>query len=115
MSPLSVEELAELRKHIESFPMSQAEKDEMITLIDRIVVSFILQARGLDPVRLSLSARANAVFDGNDEYAMKDDRLVTLRVDLGNDTALEGEIDDAIDHEIDVACPNKNPRRIIEP
>jgi hypothetical protein len=107
MSPLSAEELGELRKHIEGFPMSDAEKDEMIALIDRIVVSFILQARRLDPVQLSLSARANAEFDGDRGYGMNDYSDVTKRIDLGDSEESEGEIEQE--------RPTQNPRRILEP
>ena len=37
-------------------------QDELIRLIDAIVISFIDQEYGLDPVQLSLSARANYAF-----------------------------------------------------
>jgi hypothetical protein len=64
MVPLTPEELQEMRAHIATFDMTDNDKDALIRLVDGIVISFIMSARGLDPVQLSLSARANSAFKG---------------------------------------------------
>jgi hypothetical protein len=62
VSPLTPEELDALRKEMVSLAMSDARKDELIHIIDNIVISFVDQAMGTDPVQLSLSVRANKQF-----------------------------------------------------
>lgn len=103
MEPLTPAELDELRAMIKDERMSDADKDEIIRILDNVVQSFILQARGLDVVQLSLTARANASFqppqncDSLSKYDIKE------RVDLGCPTGREGVIENQ--------SPNAGPRR----
>lgn len=62
MSPLTPEEMDDLRKEMASLAISDASKNELIHIIDNIVISFVDQAHGLGPVQLSLSSRANKHF-----------------------------------------------------
>jgi hypothetical protein len=101
MVPLTPDELEALRQMINDDRLSDAEKDDLIRTVDHIVQSFILQARGLDGVQLSLSARANAAFqlpenrDSLQEYDTKE------RVDLGHSIECVGVIENK--------SPNNNP------
>lgn len=93
MVPLTPDELEALRQMIDDDRLSDAEKDDLIRTVDHIVQSFILQARGLDGVQLSLSARANAAFqlpengDSIQEYDIKE------RVDLVHSVECVGVIE----------------------
>ncbi len=62
MKMLSHEELAELRRDIASLGINEARQDDLIRFIDSVIISFIDRDIGLDPVQLSLSARANYAF-----------------------------------------------------
>jgi hypothetical protein len=68
MKLLSPEEMAELRREIAGFSLSDERKDELIRCLDRIAVSFVDQAFGLHAVALSLSARANYAFHGTNSH-----------------------------------------------
>lgn len=71
MSPLTPEEMDDLRKEMATLAISDASKDELIHIIDSIVISFVDQAHGLDPVQLSLADRANKHFQNGGEHANK--------------------------------------------
>lgn len=111
MVPLTPEELQEMRKHIATFDISDSDKDAIIRLVDNIVISFILSARGLDPVQLSLSARANSAFIGTENRAILPEYERFERIDLHNLQVSEGEKYGDIDTE----APNKNVERTREP
>lgn len=83
--------------------MSVADKDDLIRTLDHIVQSFILAARGLDGVQLSLSARANASFQNQSQHAIVEKYDNIERVDLGHTDARGGEIE--------TQSPNAGPRR----
>lgn len=70
MKALSWLELQELRKEIAGLDIPEERMDELILLMDAIVVSWIDQAFGLSAVQLSLSARANYAFAGNEHHAI---------------------------------------------
>ncbi len=61
--PLNNEELEMCRACI-GLDMTDAEKDELIRIVDHIVSSFVDQAFGIHPAQLSLAARANRAFQG---------------------------------------------------
>lgn len=111
MVPLTPEELQEMRVHIAAFDISDDDKDALIRLVDNIVISFILSARGLDSVQLSLSSRANFAFIGNNNHAILPKHERFERIDLHNLQVSEGEKYGDIDTE----APNKNEERTREP
>lgn len=82
MKPLSPDEMNELRNDIAALNIPADRQDELIRLIDAIVISFIDQEYGLDPVQLSLSARANYAFKNDsscDSLALSEkDKTVDL-------------------------------------
>jgi hypothetical protein len=90
MVPLTPEELQEMREHIATFDMSDDDKDAIIRLVDNIVISFILSARGLDAVQLSLSARANSAFIGTENRANLPKYERFERIDLHDPQDCEG-------------------------
>jgi hypothetical protein len=69
MKMLSSEELLELRTEIAGFSLSDERKDELISFLDSITVSFVDQAFGFDSTQLSLSKRANYAFNGMKSHA----------------------------------------------
>ncbi|CAH0496075.1 hypothetical protein [Novosphingobium sp. CECT 9465] len=69
MKMLSQEELNELRKDIAVLGIPDDCQDDLIRLIDSIVISFVEQAHGLNPVQISLSSRANYAFNGDSSHA----------------------------------------------
>jgi hypothetical protein len=88
MKPLSPDEMNELRNDIASLNIPADRQDELIRLIDAIVISFIDQEYGLDPVQLSLAARANYAFKGEgscDSLALSEKDKA---VDLGEEGAI---------------------------
>jgi hypothetical protein len=93
MVPLTPDELKALRQMIDDDRLSDDEKDELIRTVDHIVQSFILQARGLDGVQLSLAARANASFQNPSHHASLQEYDIKERVDLGCFHEREGEIE----------------------
>jgi hypothetical protein len=93
MVPLTPEELKALRQMIDDDRLSDDEKDDLIRTVDHIVQSFILQARGLDGVQLSLAARANASFQNHIHHANLEEHDKKERVDLGCLDGREGEIE----------------------
>ncbi|OYU76336.1 MAG: hypothetical protein CFE32_10630 [Alphaproteobacteria bacterium PA3] len=90
MVPLTPEELQEMREHIATFDMSDDDKDTIIRLVDNIVISFILSARGLDTVQLSLSARANSALIGTENRANLPKYERFERIDLHDPQDCEG-------------------------
>ena len=62
MSPLTMEELCELRAEMASSSLSDDDLDAYIRLVDSILISIIDQNNGRHSVQLSLSARANYAF-----------------------------------------------------
>jgi hypothetical protein len=111
MVPLTPEELQEMREHIATFDMSDDDKDAIIRLVDNIVISFILSARGLDTVQLSLSARANSAFNGNENRANLSKHERFERIDLNDPQDCEGAKHGGIDTE----APHKSAPRTREP
>jgi hypothetical protein len=93
MEPLTPAEFQELRAMIKDERLTDAEKGDLIRMLDNIVQSFILQARGLDGVNVSLAARANASFQEGARHGNleKYDRIE--RVDLDHSAGCEGEIE----------------------
>lgn len=80
MKMLSQEELNELRKDIAVLGIPDDCQDDLIRLIDSIVISFVEQAHGLNPVQISLSSRANYAFNGDSSRAI-------LRTSMENEAA----------------------------
>jgi hypothetical protein len=111
MVPLTPEELQEMREHIATFDMSDDDKDAIIRLVDNIVISFILSARGLDTVQLSLSARANSAFKGQTDCAKIPPYDRFKRIDLASNIETMGVPDDDIDLVNDHRSENPNPKR----
>lgn len=64
MSDIAPDDMDQYREIMRSLNLPDAERDEMIRIVDNIVTSFIDQAFGISPVQLSLSARANFNFLG---------------------------------------------------
>jgi hypothetical protein len=111
MVPLTPEELQEMREHIATFDISDNDKDAIILLVDNIVVSFIMSARGLDPVQLSLSARANSAFKAQADCAKIPAYDRFKRIDLASIIETMGVPDDDIDLVNDHQSENPNPKR----
>ena len=93
MVPLTPDELKALRQMIDDDRLSDDEKDELIRTVDHIVQSFILQARGLDGVQLSLSSRANASFQLPENHGNLQEYDIKERVDLGHSIECVGVIE----------------------
>lgn len=66
MKMLSPDELRELRTDIATLGLPDDRLDELIRLLDTIIISIIDQEFGWSPVQISLSARANHAFSGQD-------------------------------------------------
>jgi hypothetical protein len=115
MVPLTPEELQEMRAHIATFDMSDDDKDAIIRLVDNIVISFILSARGLDPVQLSLSARANSAFKAQADCAKIPVYDRFKRIDLASTVETMGVPDGDIESINDHQSENPNPKREPEP
>ncbi len=93
MEPLTPQELNELRKMIDDDRLDDADKDALIRTLDHIVQSFILAARGLGSVGVTLSDRANAVFQNPGQHDIIQKYDINERVDLGHPDARGGEIE----------------------
>jgi hypothetical protein len=116
MVPLTPEELQEMRAHIATFDMSDNNKDAIIRLVDNVVISFILSARGLDPVQLSLSARANFAFKGQTDCANISSYDRFKRIDLASIIepmgVPDGDIATTVNNRVnDHQSENPNPKR----
>lgn len=111
MVPLTTDELQEMRKHIATFDMSDTDKDALIRLVDGIVISFIMSARGLDPVQLSLSARANSAFNGAENHAKLPEYERLKRIDHGSKVKPMGVPDGDVEHVNNHQSVNPNPER----
>jgi len=88
MKMLSPEEMRELRDEIATSTLSDEKKDEIIRFLDAIAISFINQTFGKSAVQLSLSARANYAFIGEEDRANLPESEISELVDLDSEGAI---------------------------
>ena len=88
MKVLSPQELKELRTEIAALGLSDERKDEIISILDAIAISFVDQAFGLSSTQLSLSTRANHAFNGAENRVNLRNSETSELVDLDNEGAI---------------------------
>jgi hypothetical protein len=82
VSPLTPEEISELRALAGNPGMSEERFSELIRLMDAVVMAAIDIHHGRHPVQISLSQRANSYFQGNSDHARMGSSLEHETVDL---------------------------------
>ena len=82
MSPLTPEEISELRALAGNPGMSEERFSELVRLMDAVVMAAIDIHHGRHPVQISLSQRANSYFQGNSDHARMGTFLEHETVDL---------------------------------
>ena len=87
MKALTQQEMEEIRQEAADLGFAADRIDGIIELLDAIAASFVYQAFAKSPVQLSLSARANRAFAGDEtrDNLQKSNEIET--VDLGNEGA----------------------------
>lgn len=69
LSTICPEDMERYRKLIADIEFSDAQKDEVIHIVSRMMQAFVDQAFGVDPIQISQKLSASDSFNESSEYA----------------------------------------------